>query len=239
MPRRKTIGYKPVTGVKPEALVRALVRHKPSADERDMENMSDDSTLDGEIILPKATHQGQMAIGDLVLDCYVLEDGRRVFHKRGMAKALGMRSGGGNVFMRAMERKGLGSELPDLLKKNIGNPINFKPLTQDLAHGYEADVLSRVAEAIVNAGRNKKLTSSQEGLARQAQTILNAFAKVGVIALIDEATGYQQIRDPSALRILVQQYIEDEKREWQKQFPDSYYDELNRIYGSKKLPAYP
>ena len=197
--------------------------------------MSDDSTLDGEIILPRATHQGQMAIGDLVLDCYVLEDGRRVFHKRGMAKALGMRSGGGNVFMRAMERKGLGSELPILLKENIRNPINFKPLTQDLAHGYEADVLSRVAEAIVNAGTNKKLTSSQEGLARQAQIILNAFAKVGVIALIDEATGYQQIRDPSALRILVQQYIEEEKREWQKQFPDSYYDELNRIYGSKKL----
>ena len=197
--------------------------------------MSDDSTLDGDIILPRATHQGQMAIGDLVLDCYVLEDGRRVFHKRGMAKALGMRSGGGNVFMRAMERKGLGSELPDLLKAKIRNPINFKPLTQDLAHGYEADVLSRVAEAIVNAGKNRKLTSSQEGLDRQAQIILNAFAKVGVIALIDEATGYQQIRDPSALRILVQQYIEEEKREWQKQFPDAYYDELNRIYGSKKL----
>ena len=171
--------------------------------------MPDDSTLDGEILLPRATHQGQMAIGDLVLDCYVLEDGRRVFHKRGMAKALGMRSGGGNVFMRAMERKGLGSELPDLLKEEIRNPINFKPLTQDLAHGYEADVLSRVADAIVNAGRNKKLTSSQAGLALQAKIILNAFAKVGVIALIDEATGYQQIRDPSALRILVQQYIEE------------------------------
>lgn len=56
--------------------------------------------LDGENIqIPKATHQGQMAVGELVLDCYVLEDGRRVFHKRGMAKALGMKSGGGNVFL--------------------------------------------------------------------------------------------------------------------------------------------
>ena len=121
--------------------------------------------------------------------------------------------------MRAMERKGLGSELPNLLKENIRNPINFKPLTQDLAHGYVADVLSRVAEAVVNAGKNGKLTSSQESLARQAQVILNAFAKVGVIALIDEATGYQHIRDPSALRILVQQYIEEEKSEWQKTIP--------------------
>ena len=47
--------------------------------------------------MPRATHQGSMTVGELDLDCYVLEDGRRVFHKRGMAKALGMKSGGGNV----------------------------------------------------------------------------------------------------------------------------------------------
>jgi len=72
-------------------------------------------------------------------------------------------------------------------------------------------------------------------LAAQAKILLKAFAKVGVTALIDEATGFQQIRSPDALRILVQQYIEEERREWEKQFPDEYYDELNRIYGSKKL----
>ncbi|WP_297505579.1 P63C domain-containing protein, partial [Ferrovum sp.] len=89
--------------------------------------------------------------------------------------------------------------------------------------------------AIVNADKESKLTVAQQGLVAQAQILLSAFAKVGVVALIDEATGYQQIRDPKALRILVQQYIEQEKREWEKQFPDFYYDELNRVYGSKKL----
>jgi hypothetical protein len=189
----------------------------------------------GEIKLPKATHQGAMLVGSLDLECYVLEDGRRVFHKRGMAKALGMKSGGGNVFMRAMQRKGLGSELPDSLREKIDNPINFKPLTQDLAHGYEAEVLVDVCKAIVKAAQADKLSPSQASLAAQAKILLNAFAKVGVTALIDEATGYQQIRDPNALRILVQQYVEQEKLEWEKQFPDEYYDELNRIYGSKKL----
>jgi len=195
----------------------------------------DDIPEGGQLQLPKATHQGQMAIGDLLLDCYVLEDGRRVFHKRGMARALGLKSEGGNAFMKTMQRKGLGSELPSKLLEKISNPINFKPLTQDLAHGYEADVLSDVAKAIVSAGKQGKLTRTQQGLAEQAQILLNAFAKVGVVALIDEATGYQQIRDPKALRILVQQYIEEEKREWEKQFPDQYYDELNRLYGSKQL----
>lgn len=185
--------------------------------------------------LPKATHQGKMMVGELDLDCYVLEDGRRVFHKRGMAKALGMKSGGGNVFMRAVRRKGLGSEIDHKLIEKIENPINFKPLTQDLAHGYDADILVDVCKAIIRAHESGKLTKAQEGLLVQAKVLLQAFAKVGVAALIDEATGFQQVRDPNALRLLVQQYIEAEKREWEKQFPDEYYDELNRIYGSKRL----
>lgn len=185
--------------------------------------------------LPKATHQGTILIGGLSLDCYVLEDGRRVFHKRGMAKALGMKSGGGNVFIRALQRKGLGSEIDGKLLEKINNPFYFKPMNLDLAHGYEADVLADVCKAIIRAGEAEKLTSSQGDLAAQARILLNAFAKVGVTALIDEATGFQEVRSPDALRLLVQQYIEAEKHEWAKQFPDDYYDELNRLYGSKKL----
>jgi hypothetical protein len=190
---------------------------------------------DGEIQLPLATHQGKMALGGLELDCYVLEDGRRVFHKRGMARALGMRSEGGNVFLRAMQRKGLGSELGQELLEKIGNPINFKPMTLDLGHGYEANVLVDICKAIIRAHDSGKLTAAQAGLVAQARIILQALAKIGVVALIDEATGYQVERSPNALRILVQQYIEAEKREWEKQFPDDYYNELNRLYGSQRL----
>lgn len=186
--------------------------------------------------MPAATHQGQMAIGELLLDCYVLTDGRRVFNKRGMAKALGLKSEGGNAFMKTMQGKGLGSVLPEKLREMINNPINFKPLVQDLAHGYEANILADVAKAIVTASESDVgLTKAQQPLVAQAKILLHAFAKIGVVALIDEATGYQQIRDPGALRLLVQQYIAVEKQEWDKQFPDSFYDELNRIYRSKKL----
>ncbi len=185
--------------------------------------------------LPRATHQGSMMVGPLDLDCYVLVDGRRVLHKRGMAKALGMKSGGGNVFLRAMQRKGLGSELSQKLTDSLENPIVFKPLAQDLGHGYEADVLVEVCKAIIRADDVNKLTKAQESLATQARILLQAFARVGVVALIDEATGFQEVREPNALRILVQQYIEEEKREWDKQFPDEYYDELNRVYGHSRM----
>src|SRR5216683_243150 len=126
--------------------------------------------------LPKATHQGKMLVGDLDLDCYVLGNGRRVFHKRGMARALGMKSGGGNVFLRAVQRKGLGSEISNSLVEKIENPIVFKPLTQDLAHGYDADVLVDVCKAIIRAEDSGKLTRSQQGLVAQARILLQAFA---------------------------------------------------------------
>jgi len=202
----------------------ALSRHSPPPDPPSDSDM------------PLATHQGQMVIGDLTLDCYVLSDGRRVFHKRGMAKALGLKSEGGNAFMKTMQGKGLGSVLPVNLREKIDSPINFKPLISDIAHGYEADILADVARAIIAAEESGVgLTKAQLPLAAQARILLHAFAKIGVVALIDEATGYQQIRDPGALRLLVQQYIAAEKQEWEKQFPDSFYDELNRIYNSKKL----
>lgn len=183
---------------------------------------------------PRATHQGKMLVGDVELDCYVLGDGRRVIHKRGMARALGLKSAGGNAFLRSMTRKGIGSELSEKLVEIIQNPIIFKPLTQDSAHGYDAEVLVEVCKAIIRADDAGKLTQAQRFLAAQAKILLQAFAKVGVAALIDEATGFQEIRSPDALRLLVQQYIEHEKREWEKQFPDEYYDHLNRLYGSKR-----
>lgn len=70
--------------------------------------------------------------------------------------------------MRSMTRKGIGSELGQKLVERIGNPVNFKPLTQDLAHGYEADVLVDVCKAIIKADEGGKLTQSQHGLAIQA-----------------------------------------------------------------------
>lgn len=184
--------------------------------------------------LPKATHQGKLLVGEVELDCYVLEDGRRVIHKRGMAKALSLKSAGGNAFLRSMTRKGIGFALSEKLVQIIENPLIFKPLTQDSAHGYDAEVLVDVCKAVLKADEAGKLTATQQFLAGQARILLHAFAKVGVVALVDEATGFQEVRGPAALRLLVEQYIEREKREWAKQFPDEYYNTLNELYGSQR-----
>ena len=89
----------------------------------------------------EAIYKGILPVGGLQLECYVLEDERRVFHKRGMASALGLKSEGGSAFLKTLSRKGLGCELDKELWMKIENPIIFKSLGSDQAHGYEADVL--------------------------------------------------------------------------------------------------
>lgn len=180
----------------------------------------------------EATHRGILPIGGLQLECYVLEDGRRVFAKRGMARAIGLKSEGGNAFLKTLSGKKLGSEISEELQADLENPIVFNIVGADPGHGYEAETLVDVCKAVVRADDAGKLLESQKGMANQARAIVNALAKVGIAALIDEATGYQTERSPDALRLLVEAYIEKEMREWEKEFPDDFYLTLNKVYGS-------
>ena len=208
-----------------------VVRSMVPKDRGSNEIVTDDVDLSG---LVSATHPGILHIGGLRLECYVLEDGRRVFHKRGMAKALGLKSEGGNAFMKTLGGKKLGSEVAQDLLEKIEKPILFNALGSDPAHVYEAEVLVEVCKAVIRANESGKLSKTQEPMARQAMAIINALAKVGIVSLIDEATGYQTVRSPDALRLMVQAYIEQEKREWEKEFPDDFYMTLNTVYGSNQ-----
>lgn len=179
-----------------------------------------------------ATHRGILPIGGLQLEVYVLDDGRRVFAKRGMARALGLKSEGGNAFLKTLSGKKLGSEITPELHDQLENPIVFNISGADPGHGFEAEVLVDVCKAVVRADEAGKLLATQKPMANQARSIINALAKVGIDALIDEATGYQTERSPDALRLLVNAYIEKERREWEKEFPDDFYLTLNKVYGS-------
>ncbi len=181
----------------------------------------------------EALREGILPFGEIDLECYVLKDRRRVFHKRGMARALGMKSQGGNVFMRAMGRKGLGSVIPEKLRDALDNPIVFKAINGDLAHGYEGSILIEICDAIWEAGKQNKLTPTQKDLARQAEIILRSAAKVGIAALIDEATGFTKDKWKEEYRELFKEFIRNEHRKWASEFPDQFFDVIYNLY---KLP---
>jgi hypothetical protein len=61
--------------------------------------------------------------------------------------------------------------------------------------------------------------------------LVRAFAKVGIVALVDEATGYQYDREKDALQKILEQYISPELLPWEKRFPDEFYREIFKLKG--------
>ena len=196
-----------------------------------------------------ATHKGNIKIGDLELECYVLSDKRRVFVKKAMGNAFGLQSKGGNAFTKTMTQGNtIRSILGDEILNKIDNPIVFskseKSKTQGSYHGYEADILIEICDAIFQGNKEGKLHTSQEFLAKQSEILIRSFAKVGVIALIDEVTGYQEDRNRQALQEILDSYLSKEFSPWAKRFPDEFYKEIFRLKGldynslSTKRPQY-
>lgn len=181
----------------------------------------------------EAATDGSLRIGDVELDVYVLRDRRRVISMRAMGRALGMKSEGGNIFARTMARKGVRSTLSEKLLECIENPIYFKPLKGDLAYGIEAETFIEICDAILNARSMRALAPSQHFLAIQAEIIIRSAAKVGITALIDEATGFTD-KTKDEYRKLFDEFIRKEFRQWEQEFPEKFFDMIYRLYGLKR-----
>jgi P63C domain len=185
--------------------------------------------------LPKATHgdpDHPLVIGDIEIPCYVLDDGTRVITHRGLQGSLGMAVSGGARetarFLSQFEDKGL--DCKDLIAR-VSEPIEFRPkIGGRTAFGYEATVLADFCDLLLEARKRKGLLS-KKGLeiASRCEVLVRGFARVGIIALVDEATGYQEVRDRFALQKILDKYLRKEFAAWAKRFPDEFYQEIFRL----------
>lgn len=177
---------------------------------------------------------------------YVLDDQQhtRVLVQRGMQEALGLGQGGGRAPKKGDEggRAQTGDRLVQLVSgqritpfvsnevlMRAQNPIKFKLPNGVLAYGYEAILLPEICNAILEAREQRKLTIQQLPLAKRCEILVRGFAATGIIALVDEVTGYQEIRDREALQEILDRYIVDELAKWTKTFPDEFYRQLFRL----------
>lgn len=184
--------------------------------------------------MPEAVSQGRITIGDTAIDVYVLKDRRRLVAKRAMARALGLKSEGGNAFSKTLSGKTIGSKIPPELREKIENHLVFKPLSGDPAHGYEATVLIELCDFLMQIRGD--LLGNQAFLAEQAETIIRAAAKLGIIALIDEATGFIDDKRREEYRELWQSFIREEAAKWEKaEFPDELFNIMYKLYGLRRL----
>ena len=98
-------------------------------------------------------------------------------------------------------------------------------------------LLPDICNAVLEARERGKLLSQQLPLAKRCEILVRGLATVGIIALIDEATGYQEVRDREALKAILEKYITDEYAKWTKTFPDEFYRQLFRLKNMPYPPA--
>jgi P63C domain len=194
--------------------------------------------------IPKATYGSAdhpLRIGDIEIPCYVLEDRRRVLSLGGMVRALGMAKGGaggkqGDRLYQFCTGKAVSPFVSNGLLTRMENTLRFRA-PNGLATGYEATILPDLCDAVLAAREAEKLRSDQLHIAKKCEILVRGFARVGIIALIDEVTGYQEVRARDELHKILGAYIAKELLPWTKRFPDEFFKEMFRVWDWPWPPA--
>lgn len=192
----------------------------------------------GESKIPIETHSGNLKIGEIEIPCAVLEDGTRVFSRSGFLRAIGRRGGAKSegreaslfnmpVFLAASNL------LPFISNELIENsiPIEYKTKKGVKAYGYRVTILPKVCNVFLDAKFKGALHRGQMHIAERCKMLSDGFSTVGVVALVDEATGYQDVRDRQALQMILDAFLRKELAAWASCFPNEFYQELFRLRG--------
>lgn len=190
--------------------------------------------------LVKATHDGSIEIGNGKLECYVLKDGTRILSNESIAKCLGFNkpnserqkkeeSTGVPYFMGADNIKSLiSAEMMSSLKV-----INFSSKKGTKASGVNAILFPEICDLFLKARDLGILTEQQKHIAQSSEIMIRSLAKIGIIALIDEATGYEEERARGELQTLLKKIISDELLPWTQTFPHEFFRNAYRLFGWK------
>lgn len=181
----------------------------------------------------KAVNEGFLSISDLKLNVAVLNNGVRVITHSAVFKALGREARGNSRMIGIpafMDAKNLQPFISQELQKMIGK-IEYVDKNNKVQFGYNASILPLVSDLYLKARESGVIKQgNQLHTAYKAEILVRSLAKIGIIALIDEATGYQYKRDKNDLQIILGAYITDEVAKWQLTFTEDFYDQIFRLW---------
>jgi len=193
--------------------------------------------------MPKATHQGILKIMGKELPCVVLEDGRRIIGQTSVFKAFDRPQRG----LRSEEARKLAipsfldaKNLRPFLTEDIQCQITVIDYINDkgaISTGYSAETIPIVCEIYLSAKKEGVLNASQGQIADLSDILMKSLSRVGIIGLVDEATGYQQIRPRDALESYLNKILSSELATWCKRFPDVYYSNIYKLKGWPEFSA--
>lgn len=174
-----------------------------------------------------------LKLGSVEIPAYVLDNGQRVLSRNGMQKALGYEGTSGDWLVNFVNNKTIKPHISAGVFESMNTPVEFDRLgaggSASKTYGYDATILIDLCDAIIEAKNAGELKPNQLIYAKFAEIIIRSVAKVGIVALVDEATGYQYDREKDELQKILKQYISEEFLVWQKRFPDEFYREIFRL----------
>ncbi len=202
------------------------------------------------ISLPRLiVKESELVIGNTILKCSVLNDGRRVLKDTSLFSALDrIRKGETRIdgFPPIIGSKNLALLFTELYPNdiNIITPFEVAQFNGTVGKWYNAEALPIICDLYMEAESRGEILSNQKHVLAKAKILLRSLAKVGITALVDEATNYQDIRGKDELQILLAKFISEELQAYSKEFPKEYFENLFRLYGlpydptSNKRPIY-
>lgn len=188
-----------------------------------------------------------LKIGKIEIPCYVLDNEQRVLVQSGMLKALGMSQSGGSGQLHRLAQFITLNNIKPYIVKDLSNRINH-PIKFTFIHGgktavgYDATILVDICNALIDARNAGVLKARQTYFGDSAEIIIRALAKTGIIALIDEATGFEKIREKDALQKFLDKFLLEEKAKWIPTFSDDFFEMIFKMknwtwhYASTKKP---
>lgn len=198
--------------------------------------------------LPRAIATGVLPVGGI--PCAVLDDigNTRVLTQEGFLEAIGRaakaKAGQGATAVDGMPAFLRAGNLKPFINNDLEQstkPIVFQPFLpggfRGVAFGYRAQVLPQVCWVYHEAMLAGKLLPSQKHIAEACTNLLKALTNVAIDALVDEATGFQDVRAKNALIKLLEKYISKDALPWVKTFDDEFYKEMFRLHGYPYDPS--
>ena len=196
--------------------------------------------------LPSVILKGSdLDLSGIKIPCAIVESASggepiRVLTENGITNALlGSRSGASKRLKKEAEEQGAHLPLflaPPRLKPFIDNELLDGPLKaveyvdgDRIMTGFDAQILPAVCEIWLKARDANALQEQQLGKAKQAEILMRGLARVGIIALVDEATGYQKFRAKDSLAKILEAFVAKELQPWVRKFPPDFYENMFRL----------
>ncbi|MDX2001748.1 MAG: P63C domain-containing protein [Chitinophagales bacterium] len=195
--------------------------------------------------IPKAIYNGDVNLNGFIISSAVLDDNRRIFSERSLATAFGIKGGGAYWQKKKLAGKDGSAVLPEYLsakylqrfitnelREKFEHAVLYTAKSGVEANGVDATIIADICDVYITAKNNGIDNARFLEVADNAYTMLKAFAKVGIIALVDEATGYQDVRMKGELeKIFLQELLLERAKKYQITFPLELYKQWFRLNG--------